>query len=133
MSILPFCDHRVLVHRENPDQDEYGDTVRNWTAVAVPDGLNATLNRNWSGNMADQGPGDIQSTTRQWFLLPGFTVRERDVLQVVTAPTGSQEAGRLYRVESVSAATMPIEVHHWEVIASVARPTLLQTEAEVGS
>lgn len=129
MSIDQYWDHRVLIHRENPDQDDYGDTIPNWTAVPVPAGLNATAHRVWSGNMQDQGPGEIQGTMRQWYLDAGFDVRERDVLQVVQGPY--PENGKLYRVESVSPATGPLVVHHYEVMATVARFTLLQPEAEV--
>lgn len=133
MSIARFCDHRVVIYRydaANPDYDEFRDIIPNWQPLTVPAGLNATVQRNWGGDLNDAGPGEIQGTKRHWFLLPGFDVRERDVLQVVSGPPRSEEVGRLYRVESVSAGTRPIELHHWEVMASVAEPNILQVEAE---
>lgn len=113
--IQHLCDHRVLVYRTTPDQNEFGDNEDVWTALEVPAGLNARPNQDWLGNLQDHGPGETQATLERWFLLTGFDIRERDVLLVESGP----KAGLLYRVHSVDPQTNPHTVHHLQVNVEV--------------
>lgn len=113
--IQHLCDHRVVVYRATPLRDEFGDVVEQWVALAAPAGLNARPNQNWSGALQDPGPGEEQSARRQWFLVVGFDVAERDVLLVESGP----ETGQKLRVHSVTQPTNPFVVHHIEVNVEV--------------
>jgi hypothetical protein len=135
MAITDYFDHRVLVYRydaENPDRDEFNDIIPNWELLSAPAGLNGTLQRNPSGTMEDQGPGEIQIIPRHWFIHRDFDVKERDVLKVESGPN-PHEVGRLYRVEEARPATGPVTIHHWEVLATIARPNILEEVPEVSS
>lgn len=124
MSIARLCDHRLVVYRASAYRDALQDVVEVWQALPAPAGLNARPNQAWSGSLQDRGPGEQQGTMRQWFLLPGFDVAERDVLKV----EGGPEAPALLRVESVTRPTNPHSVHHIEVNVTVWAGTLPDDE-----
>lgn len=115
MSIEDLCDHRGVIYRPRTGaeevRDELGDVLPVFDALPAPTGLNCRPNQSWSGNLEDRGPGERQGSTQQWFLLPDFSVRERDVLSVESGPL----AGLLLRIHSVSPCTDPEELHHYEV------------------
>lgn len=116
MSIASRADHRVLVWRNLPAQNELGDNDDDWQPIAVPAGLNAHADLAWSGLMQDRGPGEQQAAYRRWFLVLGFDVRERDVLEVVEG----QEAGKLLKVHSVMKGTNYLGLlRHYEVNVEV--------------
>jgi hypothetical protein len=119
--IAHLMTHRAVLHRETATRDRFGDTVVTWTQHTTPAGLNARPDQNWSGTLQDSGPGDQQAGMRRWFLLAGFDVGERDVLQVVSGP----EAPVLLRVQSVTKPTQTSPaVHHIEVNVEVWQGTL---------
>jgi hypothetical protein len=122
MSIARFCDHRGVVYRATELRDELQDVTQVWEPLTAPAGLNCTMNRNWSGGLEMPGPGEQQGTYQQWFLLPGFTIRERDVLSITEGPN----APVLLKIHSVAAATRPIELHHYEVIGEVWHGSLVE-------
>lgn len=127
MSVKALCDHRAIVYRAFVVRDELQDTVEIWEALPAPIGLNCRPNQNWSGTLQNPGPGEQQAAARQWFLVSGFDVEERDVLSVVEGP----EAPKLLRVQSVTRPTASVAVHHLEVNVEVWHGSL--TEAEVES
>lgn len=108
-------DHRGVVYRVTETRDELKDVVEVWAALPAPAGLNCRPNQNWSGNLQDNGPGEQQGALRQWFLMPAFDVRERDVLRIEEGP----ESVKLLRVLSKTSPTAPIDVHHHEVNVEV--------------
>jgi hypothetical protein len=113
--IARLMNHRAVLYREASTRDRFGDTVVTWAVQAVPSGLNARPDQNWSGTLQDNGPGDQPAGMRRWFLLSGFGVRERDVLDVVEGA----EAPKRLRVESVTKPTTTSPaVHHIEINVS---------------
>jgi len=125
--IQHLCDHRVIVYRATVFRDEFGDVDEAWVALTAPVGLNARPNQAWSGNLQDPGPGEQQRAMRQWFLVLGFDVQERDVVSVVSGP----EVGQRLRVESVTRPTNPLIMHHLEISVTVWDGSL--TESAVAS
>lgn len=120
MSIAALCDHRAVVYRPRPEsdpstRDELGDVLAVFDPLTAPAGLNCRPNQNWSGNLQDNGPGEQQGAMRQWFLVAGFDVAERDVLSIESGP----ESPVLLKVESVTRPTAPLTLHHYEVNVSV--------------
>ncbi len=113
--IAHLCNHRAELWRATATVDSLGDRIETWVPQVVPDGMNCRPNQAWSGSLQDRGPGEQQRALRQWFLLCGFDVRERDVLEITCGP----EEGVLLRVESVTPTTDPRRVHHIEVNVEV--------------
>jgi hypothetical protein len=126
MSFAGLMNHRAVVYRATETKDELEDAVLVWTALPAPAGLNCRPNQDWSGNLQDNGPGEQQGAMRQWFLLPGFDVRERDVISI----EGGAEAGLLLRVHSVVPVTAPVVVHHFEVNVEVWQGSLTEPAME---
>jgi len=124
MGIQSLCDHHGVVYRATETQDELQDTVLAWGALPAPAGLNCRPNQNWSGDLQDHGPGEQQGAQRQWFLVPGFDVQERDVLLIESGPN----AGLQLRILSVTPCTAPVKVHHIEVNVEVWQGSLTEPE-----
>lgn len=122
MSIAPLCDHRAIAYRATEVRDELQDVARIWDALDAPAGRNCRPNQAWSGVLQDHGPGEQPGSLRQWFLLPTFDVRERDVLSVESGP----EAPVLLWVHQVTRATNPLSVHHLEVNVAVWKGSLTE-------
>lgn len=113
MSLATLFDHRVILYRPSAGgTDASGFATASFTTGVTPSGLNARPDQSWSGLLADSPLGQVQASTRIWYLHKGFTdVEERDVLDVVQGPT----APNRYRVHSVTRPTNPKVVHHVEV------------------
>jgi len=120
MSVASLCDHRGIVNRATLTPDALGDNVETWAALPAPAGLNCRPNQAWSGNLQDHGPGEQPGAMRQWFLVAGFDVQERDVISVEEGP----EAPVLLRVQSVTRPTASKAVHHIEVNVEVWKGSL---------
>jgi hypothetical protein len=127
VTFAALMDHRGIVYRATETRDELADAVLVWDALPVPAGLNCRPNQNWSGTLQDRGPGEQQDALRQWFLVAGFDIQERDVLSVVDGP----EAPVLLRILSVDHPTAGIVLHHIEVNVEVWAGSV--TEEAVGS
>ena len=111
MGIAHLCDHRAVVYRAEEVRDQFNDVIQVWGALTAPDGLNCRPNQAWAGDLQDPGAGELQGAKRQWFLVEGFDVEERDVLRILSGP----EAPDQLRVVSVTRPTNPAVVHHLEV------------------
>jgi hypothetical protein len=78
----------------------------------APTRKNARPAQNWSGDVADAGPGEQQNAKRTWLLDRDLSdVLERDVLLVTAGP----HEGMKLRVGSVELAQDSRRVHHVEV------------------
>lgn len=119
-------DHRGIVYRSKETKDELQDVVRSWDPMTAPTGLNCHADRNWSGQLTMPGPGEQQTATQRWFLEPGFDVRERDVLSIVSGPRSPVNL----RVQSVTPCTMPVTLHHYEIVGDVSDVDLTEEPEE---
>lgn len=115
MPIAHLCNHRAECYRRTAARSTLGDTTGTWEARPVPDGLNCRPNQSWLGTQVEPGPGELQGTTRQWFLLPDFPVAERDALKI----TEGAEAGLQLRVLSVVPCHDAEGIHHLEIAGEV--------------
>jgi hypothetical protein len=112
VSVDSLCDHRAVVYRATTAQGRAGDIIESWAPLDAPAGLNARANLVWlAGHLENPGPGEVQAKRRQWFLLPSFDVRERDILRIVSGP----EAPSVLRVLAVNRTTAGPVFHHFEV------------------
>jgi hypothetical protein len=114
MSIASLMDHRGVLHRPRPDsdpttRDETGDVIPVFDVLPAPPGLNCRPNQAQSGSLQDDGPGERRVGDQTWYLLPGFDVREGDVLELLS---GVQSGNR--RILFPGPCTGPIGLHHWE-------------------
>lgn len=97
MPVENLVDSMVRVWRptQPPTVGGLGEVIESYEVVHEPTVNNGRM-RSDGGRMQDKGPGEQPVGQRKWYLTRVVSVRERDVLEVVTGPMASSR----WRVEA---------------------------------